>query len=1025
MKKHFPTSGDNSLNLNEILDCITDAIYAVDSSWRLTYVNHRCEEYWNRKRDDLIGTILWDMFPNYETTKGYKELMRAMRERIPQYYETFSPNLLTWVKANIYPTSNGALLVYFRDITECKEAEKMLSESEKRQAFLLRLNDALRVQDNPVVIQETATRLLVEHMGISQANYNEYYEDSGYVVNRNESFKDTGSSLKGSYFLNDCSASFQILHSGSILVFNEVLTFSQFPEIERERVAALGIRALISVPLIKNGKLVATLTVRQSTPREWTPLEISLVQEAAEGIWAAMERARVEEAHHRSEDVFRALLNSTDDAFGIWEVIFEGERPVNLRHVVSNQAAVRMTGMGEFDGKTILDIIPGLESYWIELWGRVAKTGIAERYELPAASTGRVYSGHIFKIGTADKNLVAGITQDITARKQAEETLRKIQAQLEKELADTKLLQNISTELMQEDDIQALYERIIDAAMLIMQSDFASIQMRDPSRGNSDELRMLTFRGFSPEAAKFWEWVGIASAGATCGEALRTGKHIIVPDVEKCEFIQGTEDLIYFRQLSIRSIYSTPLYTRSGRIVGMLSTHWREPHQPSERELCLFDILVRQAADIIERIINEEKIKEQKDHLEALISVLSECSLLSIVDKDGNYIKYSNLINDYYFPGIKTVGKVGGTYREGLYFNEMGNELSYENIPVKRVLRGERISAFQFGMKTSEGVRDFVVNGIPVFDEQGKVDMGILITFDITEQVEKDKSIKNQQESIIRLQQEKNDALLKSMEMKDEFLSLISHEFKTPITVINSAVQAMRLICRDELSEKGNGFLNKILQNSNRQLKLVNNLLDITRINAGRFKINLSNTDIIIMTRKITESIMIYADQKRIRLSFSSTLGEKIIGIDEEKYERILLNLLSNAIKFTPEGKSIFVRVSQKVVKGKCKVCIQVKDQGIGIPKDKQQLIFERFGQVDSSLSRQAEGTGIGLALVKMFVEIMSGEITVESEEGKGSIFTILFPVTKIKEAPIKKMLQGINDNRLIQATAIEFSDIY
>ncbi len=280
------------------------------------------------------------------------------------------------------------------------------------------------------------------------------------------------------------------------------------------------------------------------------------------------------------------------------------------------------------------------------------------------------------------------------------------------------------------------------------------------------------------------------------------------------------------------------------------------------------------------------------------------------------------------------------------------------------------------------------------------------------------------EEFLLKAEHDKNDALQKAIGMKDEFLSLVSHEFKTPLTVINSAVQAMKLICRDELSDKANQYLGRILQNSNRQLKLVNNLLDITRINAGIIKINLKNIDIVLMTRTITESIMIFAEQKGIRLLFSSTLKEKIIAIDEEKYERFLLNLLSNAIKFTPRGKSIYVRVFQRVVGGKCKVYVQVKDQGIGIPQDKQQLIFERFGQVDSSLSRQAEGTGIGLSLVKMFVEIMGGEITVESDVGKGSAFTALFPVTK-KETPKEKNLQEINDNRLIQATAIEFSDIY
>ena len=182
--------------------------------------------------------------------------------------------------------------------------------------------------------------------------------------------------------------------------------------------------------------------------------------------------------------------------------------------------------------------------------------------------------------------------------------------------------------------------------------------------------------------------------------------------------------------------------------------------------------------------------------------------------------------------------------------------------------------------------------------------------------------------------------------------------------------------------------------------------------------------DIVLLTKSITESIAIYAEQKSIRLSFSSTLVKKIMGIDEEKYERILLNLLSNAVKFTPEGKSVTVKVFQKIVKGKCKVYIQVRDKGIGIPHDKKKLIFERFGQVDSSLTRPSEGIGIGLTLVKMLVEILGGEIILESKEGMGCTFTIILPTEKVKGTPIEQ-IKEINDNRLIQATTIEFSDIY
>ena len=164
---------------------------------------------------------------------------------------------------------------------------------------------------------------------------------------------------------------------------------------------------------------------------------------------------------------------------------------------------------------------------------------------------------------------------------------------------------------------------------------------------------------------------------------------------------------------------------------------------------------------------------------------------------------------------------------------------------------------------------------------------------------------------------------------------------------------------------------------------------------------------------------------KKIRVSFSFDPAKIIIGIDEEKYERILLNLLSNAIKYTPKGESITVKLRKKIVKNKAMACIQVCDSGIGIPADKQEHIFKRFGQVDSLLSRQAEGTGIGLHLTRMFIEMLGGEIRIDSKLGTGSTFTVLIPAIKVKETHSEKMVNEIADNRTIQLTEIEFSDIY
>lgn len=299
--------------------------------------------------------------------------------------------------------------------------------------------------------------------------------------------------------------------------------------------------------------------------------------------------------------------------------------------------------------------------------------------------------------------------------------------------------------------------------------------------------------------------------------------------------------------------------------------------------------------------------------------------------------------------------------------------------------------------------RDMYLDSIitPII-EDNSVKFLIVMLDDVTETVEARKSLEH---------------LLK---LKDEFLSSITHEFKTPLTVISSAIQVMELICKDEMTDKMKGFVDKIRQNTYIQMRLVNNILDFIKTKSGHIKVSKKNMDIVIVTRKIIDSISFYASQKDISLTFSSTMKKRIIAVDDEKYERILLNLLSNAIKFTPPGKSVNVTISRK----NQNVLIKITDEGIGIPKDKLETIFERFGQVESSLSRRAEGTGIGLSLVKSFAQSLGGDISVKSVPGKGSTFTIILPDEKAAEIE-EAATARIENSRLVKSIAIEFSDIY
>jgi PAS domain S-box-containing protein len=196
-------------------------------------------------------------------------------------------------------------------------------------------------------------------------------------------------------------------------------------------------------------------------------------------------------------------------------------------------------------------------------------------------------------------------------------------AELAAELDATRSLQILSVEIAHEVDLESLYEKLVDAAIIIMHSDFASMQEYHANRGPRGELRLLASRGFTTAATEAWTWVH-ANSACTCGVAYRTLRRVILRDVEQTEYLHGTADLETYRQTGIRAVQSTPLLSRSGQLVGMISTHWKEPHEPSERDLRLFDILARLAADLIERKFYEEDLRRREERARTLTHLLTD-----------------------------------------------------------------------------------------------------------------------------------------------------------------------------------------------------------------------------------------------------------------------------------------------------------------------------------------------------------------------------------------------------------------
>jgi signal transduction histidine kinase len=309
----------------------------------------------------------------------------------------------------------------------------------------------------------------------------------------------------------------------------------------------------------------------------------------------------------------------------------------------------------------------------------------------------------------------------------------------------------------------------------------------------------------------------------------------------------------------------------------------------------------------------------------------------------------------------------------------------------------------------------------PYFDSKGNI-LGLIgVSRDITERSKKEELQKSIEEERRILNE-----LKETDRIKTEFFANISHELRTPINVIFSALQMEELMLEGYLNENGCTdkfkYTKMMKQNCYRLLRLISNLIDITKIDTDYFHINKTNNDIVSIVENITLSVAEYIENKGISVTFDTDIEEKIIAYDPEKIERIILNLLSNAVKFTPRGGNITVKIEDK----DSDICIRVKDTGRGIPHNKVNSIFERFVQVDKSLARNHEGSGIGLSIVKALVELHGGTISVTSKEGEGSEFIIYIPCELVEsEASFKS--EGYSQSResYIEKINIEFSDIY
>ncbi|WFD09991.1 sensor histidine kinase [Tepidibacter hydrothermalis] len=418
--------------------------------------------------------------------------------------------------------------------------------------------------------------------------------------------------------------------------------------------------------------------------------------------------------------------------------------------------------------------------------------------------------------------------------------------------------------------------------------------------------------------------------------------------------------------------------------------------------------------DITEMKESQIELKQSEEKFKALFHNAGDAIALIQLD--------NNCINKYIEVNKSACERLGYTKEELLNMTpyDIRDDKSYNKYKEALMKLNElRRITYETIHVTKNGTKIPVEINWHLFDFDSKKVI-LSIARDITQR-------KEANDKLLKIIEENEELLEKTIHhdrIKTEFFCNMSHEFKTPLNVILGTIQLLNTYKNDDCikikPEKFNKYINMANQNCLRLLRLINNIMDITKLEYDSFEIKYRNYNIIYIIESITQSVVEFAKLNGIDIIFDTDLEEKIILCDADIIERIILNILSNSIKNTDKGGCIWVNIYNDN-EG---ILITIKDDGIGIPKDKIETIFDRFTQVDGSLKRKHEGSGVGLSLVKSLVEKHNGHIWVTSEVGIGTQTFIRFPYNNCNNNYEIEEECSYNNN-LVEKINIEFSDIY
>ncbi len=713
-------------------------------------------------------------------------------------------------------------------------------------------------------------------------------------------------------------------------------------------------------------------------------------------------------ALRESEENYRGLCNSVEEGYVLHEVLYDEQgKAIDLLYLDANSAAEQITG-AKLVGQRTKELFPTLDSRWIEVCDRVAKTGMSERLDYFVAPLNAWYTAYFYKVGEPESRRVGGIFQDMTERRR---TAQMLQSSAELNEFRVSLLDALRT-ISDPEEIKAVASHMLGLYLKVNRIHYFEIAEDYywvEAGYNSGVLAIPTGK------------YSIISYGPELAKRYRQGQTVAVSDVSAEPYLTPAQ-LASYKTLQIAAHLTVPLL-RDGEFVAGLSINMAEPRVWTAFEIAIVREVaeriwatieksrieaavaadlesMRRLRDLSARLTNENNIQVLYDEIiETAIALTSaDGGTLQVLEADTQDLLLlathglpTSLTDHFYRIKADSHAFCGSALAEHKRVLTDFDESESGDLDgsLRRHVEAGFLSAQSTPLISRKGNLIGMVSTHwhahhrPTQRELRFIDLLARQAADLIEQ----RQAEAEREQLLVREREARQAAEHTNRIKDNFLAVLSHELRTPL---NPIVGWSQILLTKPLSEtKSKKAYETIQRNAKLQVQLIDDLLDVAKILRGKLVIEESPIVLSQVIEAAIEVVITAAEAKSITLQFTQLAEPQVRGNDA-RLQQIVWNLLSNAIKFTPTGGRIDISLAST----DAQAVITVTDTGKGIQPEFIPHLFESFRQEDASITRQHGGLGLGLSIVKYLVDAHGGTIAASSDgENKGATFTLALPL--------------------------------